>query len=187
MAFIDYLTLLLVNMTAGLAVLAWFFARGLLTQDRRVFVAPFALTGLIALVGGLAITLTWPITQNEMVWANMTFGEPSVLLGGLFLAAALCLAMDWRLHVLGLYALVAGLVGILLGVGILMHGLTAQPILSGWGFILTGLAGVLSLPVLLRPSGKALRTLIVDLVLATLIWALTAYMSYWMHLISYSK
>ncbi len=175
--FIDYISLMLINMAAGLLVLAWFYVRGLGKDDLRPWAAPFAATGLVALIGGLHMTFTWPVIGPY----NSLFGEMSVLFGAVYLAAALALGMGWSLRPVSVYAFVAGLAAVLLGVRIIHLNLTAMPVLSGVGFILTGAAGLL-LGFVVCVKSPPLRMFAAVVVLAAAaVWALTAGMAYWMH------
>ncbi|MCE5278980.1 MAG: DUF981 family protein [Planctomycetaceae bacterium] len=176
--FIDYVTLLLANMTAGLLVLAWFYARGLGKEDTRSWAPPFAVTGLIAMAAGLHMCWTWPVPGPY----NSLYGEMSVLFGAVYLAAALALGAGWSLRPTSIYAFVAGLAAILLGARIIHLDLTQMSLLSGLGFILTGVGGVLLGFVLCVRQSATLRTLAAVVVLAAAaVWALTAGMAYWMH------
>ncbi len=177
---IDYLTLMLINMSAGLFLLGCFIWRDLDTpEDIGHWVPAFAVCGLIAAITGFAITFTWPLPQPY----NSAFGETSVLLGMLLLGLALALAKRWSLFPLAIYAVFAGIVGLVLGVRIIHLGLTASPILSGIGFILSGACGVLSPLVVWQRQRKDLRILgTIGLFAASAIWALTGYMAYWMHM-----
>ena len=49
--FIDYLTLLMINLAAGTALLAYFVLKGITTEDSKPFAAGFAIVGLIAFLG----------------------------------------------------------------------------------------------------------------------------------------
>jgi putative membrane protein len=189
--FIDFLTLLLLNMTAGLAIAAVYFLRGIVSADARPYAPAFLVVGLVATIFGGAIVTHWPVPK-PWLWANMAFGEMSVLLGMVFLGAAVATAMGWRLTLLGVYAALAGIAAVVLGVGFLPgaateKGLTAAPMMSAAAFMLTGLAGVLALPTLLWPR-KPLRILTsVVLLSAVVLWAATTYMSYWAHLVRYAQ
>lgn len=178
---IDYLTLMLINMAAGLFILGCFVWRDLdKPEDTGRWVPAFAICGLVAAIGGFAITFTWPLPQPY----NSAFGEMSVLLGVLFLGLALALAKKWELLPLAIYAFFAGAAAIILGVRILDLGLTAKPPLSAAGFILCGLCGIFSPLVVWQNDKKGLR-IIGTLVLfaASAIWALTGYLAYWMHML----
>ncbi len=182
--FIDYVTLLLINMVAGLAVLAHFIYKGLHVDDKRGWAPAFAITGLIATVAGFHMVFNWPIVGSY----NSAFGECSVLFGSIYLAAALAMSFGWPLDAVALYAFFGGALSILAGVRIIHLQLTAAPLLSGAGFVLTGLGGVFALVALrnryvrlVRVAGAAVMSA------AAIIWALTAYMAFWMHLSSFSK
>jgi putative membrane protein len=178
---IDYLTLMLINMAAGLFLLGCFVWRDLDSpEDAGQWVPAFAICGLVAAIGGFAITFTWPLPKPY----SSAFGEMSVLLGVLLLGLALALAKKWELLPLAIYAVFAGAAAMLLGVRIIDLGLTAKPALSGIGFILSGICGIFSPLVVWQNDKKGLRV-IGSLVLfaASAIWALTGYLGYWMHMV----
>jgi putative membrane protein len=177
---IDYVTLLLINMSAGLFLLGCFVWRDLDTpEDVGLWVPAFAICGLVAAIGGFAITFTWPLPKPY----NSAFGEMSVLFGVLFLGLALALSRRWGLLPLAIYAVFAGAAAALLGVRIIHLGLTAQPALSGIGFILSGACGIFS-PLVVWLRGKKELRILGALVLfaASAIWALTGYLAYWLHM-----
>lgn len=178
--FIDYVSLLLLNMTAGYVILAAYVYRGMDNPDQKRWVPAFGLVGLIAFVFGTHMTATWPIIGAY----NCAYGEMSVLFGGIFLAAALALALGWDLLIIAVYAFFAGIAAVVLGIRIINLKMTLMPVLSGMGFILSGLGGVFAAPTLtyFRQS-KVLRTLAaIVLLAAALIWALTVYPEYWVHM-----
>jgi putative membrane protein len=178
--FIDYVTLMLVNMAAGLVVLAFFVAFAVHKDDRRAWAPAFAITGLVATVCGFVMTFTWPLPYPY----NIAFGELSVMFGLLYLAAALSLSKGWDLMPVGIYAVIAGAVAILVGVRIIVLGLTNSPALSGAGFILTGSIGVLMPLLLCARKIAAIRFLGALLPLAAaFIWAWTGCLAYWFHLL----
>jgi len=189
--FIDYVTLLLVNMAAGYFVLADFVFRGMDAEDQKPWVPAFAIVGLVAAVFGTHMAWTWPLPGSY----NSAYGEMSVLLGVLFLGGALALARrapgagdGSGLHALGIYAFFAGLAAILLGVRIIHLGMTNAPMLSGIGFILSGAAGVLVCPGLaVRRCGFCRFLGALLLAGAGLIWAFTAYMAIWMHMAHFAE
>ena len=182
---IDYLTLMLINMAAGLVVLAHYVYAGITAEDKSRWVAGFAITGFIAVITGLHMSLTWPLTGSF----NILFGEPTVLFGTLFLGAALVLSKRWTMHTVSIYALFAGLVALVLGIRVLDMGLTRSPVVAGAGYILTGLGGLMTWlcclldPVVSLKTSSTLR-LIGALVLLTAaaIWALIGYNAYWDHI-----
>lgn len=178
--FIDYITLMLINMTAGLVLLADFVYRGLDGANLKRWIPGFGMTGAIALATGLHMTWTWPVTGSF----NIAFGETTVLFGILFITTSIAIAMSWDLWTVTVYAFFAGLTSILIGVRLINLDMTSRPIVSGIGFILTGLGGVLAAPTLVYlRTNKAWRTVgAIALILAAIIWAFTGYMAYWGHL-----
>lgn len=182
--FINYITLMLINMVAGLFLLAYFVYAGLGEDNQKKWIPGFGITGAIALSTGLHMIWTWPVIGSF----NIAFGEMTVLFGILFIATCISLAAGWDLITIAIYAFFAGAAAILVGLRIINLGLTRQPILSGSGFILTGLAGVCSAPALYLKNNRALRLAgAVVLIGAALIWAFTGYMAYWGHLADYTK
>lgn len=180
--FIDYVTLMLANMVGGLLVLAFYLWRDVAASQPEIgrrWAPAMAVPGVVAAVTGFAMTFSWPLPTPY----NIAFGETSVMLGLLFLAAAWALAKGWDLLPLGIYAFIAGSVGILLGIRIWHLGLTQAPLMSAVGFILTGSGGVCAGLVLwFRPNALLRRTGSVVLAAAAAIWTFTAIMGYWMHM-----
>jgi putative membrane protein len=181
---IDYLTLMLINMAAGLFLLACFVWRDLDTpEDVGHWVPAFTISGLVAAICGFVMTLTWPLPKPLHIY-NTAYGEMSVLFGVLLLGLALALAKRWELLPLSIYAVFAGAAAAILGVRIIGLGLTNEPTLSGAGFILSGICGVFSPLVVWQNDKKGLR-IIGSLVLfaASAIWAWTGCMAYWTHMV----
>jgi len=182
--FNDYIPVLLINMAAGLLMLACYVAVGLEEADQRRWAPGFAMTGLVALIGGFHMSFVWPLPGSY----NIAYGELSVFFGILFAGAALALARGWDLLGVTIYAFLAGLCAIILGIRIWDLGMSLTPRLTCVGFVLTGVAGLFSLPVLYLRNNRALRTLgVIVLVVAALIWILIACRAYWQHLSGYAK
>lgn len=185
--FIDYITLMLINLAAGLTLLAAYLHFGLPSgssdPNQKRWVISFGIAGSIALVTGLHMIFTWPVIGSF----NIAFGETSVLFGALLVGAALSLSMGWDLLPLGIYGFFAGLAAIIVGLRIMNLGLTKLPTVSGIGFILTGLGGVCAAPLLAAKSNRTLRTVgVVVLLAAALIFAFIGLSAYWAHLESFS-
>jgi putative membrane protein len=189
--FIDFVTLLLVNMAAGLLILALFLLKGFGSPGERAWVPALGMVGLVGFAAGLYMALTWPIRNRgdtNLSWANPAYGETSALLGILFLGAAVAIAKGWTLMPVALYGLLAGIIAMVVGVRIIDVGLTKTPLMAGIGFLLTGLGGPLVLAAVLAPTRHFLRGLAaICLVPAAGIWFLTAILCYWMHLESFTK
>ena len=196
--FTDYISLLLINIVGALVVLCGFLICGVHKDDARAWAPAFAAPGLVALLVGLHMTLTWPIPDLSKVaeklpnlqFANVAFGEMSVLLGVVFLAAALALAKQWPLAPISIFALVVGAMAMVVGVRLMQLGLTKTPLRTGVGFLLTGGAGVatfllLALPGLRKRLPARLLAAAVPLA-AALIWTCIAYQAFWDHLLKFS-
>ncbi|MGG6239169.1 DUF981 family protein [Nodosilinea sp. AN01ver1] len=183
--FIDYITLMLINMVAGLVLLADFVYRGLDGANLKRWIPGFGLVGAIALVTGLHMTLTWPVPGSF----NISFGETTVLFGGLYIAAAIAIAQGWDLLSLTVYGFFAGLTSIVVGARIINLGQTQQPLVAGLGFIITGLGGVLAAPTLVYlRNNRTWRTVgAVVLLVAALIWAIIGFRAYWGHMEGFSE
>ncbi len=182
---IDYLTLMLINMAAGLVVLAHYVYAGITAEDKTPWVAGFAITGLIAVTTGLHMSLTWPLMGSF----NILFGEPTVLFGALFLGAALVLGMGWKMSSVSLYAFFAGLAAVVLGLRVLDMGLTRSPVVASIGYILSGLGGLMTWlcclldPVVSLKTSTKLRIIgALILLAAAVIWAVIGYNAYWDHI-----
>ncbi|MCX5654549.1 MAG: DUF981 family protein [Planctomycetota bacterium] len=189
--FIDFITLLLVNMAAGLLILAVFLLKGFGSPGEKAWAPALGMVGLVGLVAGGYMALAWPIRnmgETNLSWANPAFGETSALLGIVFLGAAVAVAKEWTLMPVAIYGLVAGVIAMVVGVRIIDVGLTQSPLMTGIGFLLTGLGGPLVLAVVMAPARHFLRGLTaVCLVPAAGIWLLTAVLGYWMHLELFAK
>ncbi len=108
---IDYLALLLVNMAAGFFILASYLLSGADETAARRWAAPFGAVALVALLGGLHMSFTWPLIGSY----NCAFGEMSVLFGAFFAATALALAKEWNPAPMGFYGAFSGIAAIVVG------------------------------------------------------------------------
>lgn len=182
--FINYITLMLINLVAGLFLLAAYVYWGLSDTNQKRWIPGFGMTGAIALVTGLHMTFTWTVPGSF----NIAYGEMSVLFGILFLGACLAIALSYDLITVAVYGFFAGVAALVVGLRIINLGLTKQPLLSGIGFMLTGLGGICAAPTLYFKGNKTLRIGgAFVLVVAALIFAFTGYLAYWNHLAQYSN
>jgi putative membrane protein len=182
--FINYITLMLINLVAGHALLAYYVYRGLNDSYQKRWIPGFGMTGAIALATGFHMILTWPVPGSF----NIAFGEMSVLFGIVFVGAAIALAAGWELITVTIYAFFAGAAAMLIGLRIINLSLTRQPWLSGLGFIISGLGGVLSTPALYLRTNKTFRIVgAIAIAIAALIWAFTGYKAYWGHMLEYQN
>lgn len=182
--FINYITLMLTNLVAGLFLLAAYVYWGLSDTNQKRWIPGFGMTGAIALVTGLHMTFTWTVPGSF----NIAYGEMSVLFGILFLGACLAIALAYDLITVAIYGFFAGVAAFVVGLRIINLNLTKQPLLSGIGFILTGLGGICAAPTLYFKTNRILRIVgAFVLVVAALIFAFTGYLAYWNHLAQYSN
>lgn len=183
--FIDYLTLVIINMVAGFVLLAYYLWQGSQQEDQRPFAAAFFGVGLIALLSGLHISFTWPLPGAY----NVSFGDATTLFGIVFLMAAIALWKGWSLLPVAIYAFFAGLESVIIGLRINSLQVTKSPLVSTLGFVLGGLAGLGAAPYLLWfKNNKVVRLLgILVLLAAAAVWLLTFTGSIWGHMESFSK
>jgi putative membrane protein len=181
--FVDYLTVMLINLVAGLLLMALhlvFF----IDRNTKKLAPGFLLTGSIGALTGLHMTLAWPLPGPH----NIAFGEMALLFGALFFFAGLALLRDWDLLGLGIYGVLAGVAAVVVGARILNRGMTQEPLVSFLGYLFTGTGGILVLPAYLLRKSLAFRVVVAVVLLAgAAIWALTGYGSYWIHLESFAK
>ena len=183
--FIDYLTLVMINMVAGTALLAYYLWRGLDDVDQRPYAAAFFGVGLVALITGLHLSFNWPLPGSY----NVGYGDATTLFGTVFLITSLALWQGWNLIPVSIYAFFAGIDAIIVGVRIYSLGLTKEPLLSAFGFILAGLGGVAAAPFFLwfRNNRAARMAGVLLLLVTAALWAVTFYGALWDHLESFSK
>ena len=180
--FVDYLTIIMINLVAGTALLAHFIYKGYTAEDQRPYAAGFGLVGLIGVILGLVLTLTWPLPGSY----NIAYGEATTLFGAVFLATGFSLFHRFNLRPVTIYAFFAGVYAVIVGVRIITLGLTKEPLISGVGFILAGLGGVLAYPSFPLLQNRTFRLLAaIVLVITAVLWAATFYNSLWVHLESF--
>ncbi|MBN2386319.1 MAG: DUF981 domain-containing protein [Anaerolineales bacterium] len=180
--FIDYLTIIMINLVAGTALLAHYLYKGYEADDQRPYAAGFGITGLLGVVLGLVLTFTWPLPGSY----NIAYGEATTLFGAVFLATGLALSQRWDLRPITIYAFFAGVYAVVVGVRIISLQITKEPLFSGIGFILAGLGGVLAYPVFGLLKNRTFRLIAAIVLLITaLLWAFTFYNALWGHMESF--
>jgi len=187
---IDFLAMDLIILVISLVLVAWFFLKYIENDQQKV--APgFLATGFVATLSGLDIAFRWPLVGSY----NIVFGEPLLLFGVLLFFTGLAVLKGWDLHTLGIFAVFAGVVAIILGIrmwyGIevtnkagekVFHGMTREPALAGISFILTGIGGILTLPAYLLRKNMVLRIIVAVLfVVAAVLFAIMGFGSYCSH------
>lgn len=187
---IDFLAMDLVVLAISLVLLAWFFFKYLENDQQKV--APGLLAvGFIATITGLDIISRWPLPGSY----NIVFGEPLTLFGVLLFFTGLAVLKGWDLHTLGIFAVLAGIVAIILGIrmwyGIdvknsagqtVRQGMTQSPPMAGIAYILTGIGGILTLPAYIWRRNMVLRVIVaIVFIIAAVLFAITGYGAYWAH------
>ena len=177
--FIDFISLLLLNMVAGYVLLALYVYRGLDDPLNKRWTAGFLMVGLVAFIFGGVMEITWPLPGPY----NSLFGEFSVMYGIIFLGAAAAIAYGWSLLPVTVFAFFAGIGAVVSGAAIIHLHLTAKPPMTGVGYFLSGLAGVFAAPTLYWFRGNRPLRLVAALWLlaAAAVWAATVYLEYWLH------
>jgi putative membrane protein len=183
--FIDFLTLVMINLVAGTVLLAYYLWRGMDERDQRPYAAAFFGVGLVSLITGLQISFTWPLPGSY----NVGYGDATTLFGVVFLATSIALFFGSSLIPVSIYAFFAAIDAIIVGIRIFTLNLTKEPLISAVGFILAGLSGLGVFPFLMWfRENKMVRYIGIVLLLGTsLLWAITFYGSLWGHMESFAK
>ncbi len=183
--FIDFLTLIMINLVAGTVLLAFYLWRGIDERDQRPYASAFFVIGLVSLITGLQLSFTWPLPGSY----NVGYGDATTLFGVVFLGTAIALWQGWSLIPIAIYAFFAAIDALIVGIRIWSLQLTKEPLVSAIGFVLAGLSGLGVFPFLMWfRENKIVRWIGILLLLATaLIWAITFYGSLWDHMASFSK
>jgi putative membrane protein len=183
--FIDYLTVVMINLVAGSVLLAYYLWKGIDEKDQRPYAAAFLATGLLSLIAGLQLSFTWPLPGSF----NVGYGDATTLFGVVFLAAGIALSQGWSLLPVSIYAFFAGIDAVVVGIRILSLGLGQEPVVAAAGFVLAGLGGLGAFPFFQWfRKNQVVRWIAILLLLATAaIWAVTFYSALWAHMASFSK
>jgi putative membrane protein len=183
--FIDFLTLVMINLIAGTVLLAHFMWKGLDESDQRPYAAAFFAIGLLGVITGLQLSFTWPLPGSY----NVAFGDTTTLFGFVFLATSLALWQGWNLIPVSIFAFFAGAEAVLVGYVIYAQGLTKEPLLSALGFVLAGLGGLGAFPFFTWfRNNTIVRWLAIIVLLATAaLWIVTFYGSVVGHMSSFAK
>jgi putative membrane protein len=183
--FIDFLTLVMINLVAGTVLLAYYLWKGLDVEDQKPYAAAFGLTGLLSLILGLQLSFNWPLPGSY----NVGYGDATTLFGVVFLATAISLAKGWDLKPVALYAFFAGIDAVIVGIRIWSLQLGKEPLIAAIGFILAGLGGVFAFPFFQWfRNNKIFRWIAILILLVTAaIWAVTFYGALWDHMANFSN
>ena len=98
--FIDFLTVIMINLVAGTVLLAYYLWKGIDEKDQRPYAPAFFMVGLLSFITGLQLAFTWPLPGSY----NIAYGDASILFGVVFLATGLSLWQGWNLLPVTIYA-----------------------------------------------------------------------------------
>ncbi|MGB8214835.1 MAG: DUF981 domain-containing protein [Anaerolineales bacterium] len=183
--FIDFLSVVLINLVAGSVLLAYYLWKGIDEKDQRPYAAAFFVVGLLGLITGLQLSFTWPLPGSF----NVGYGDATTLFGLVFLGMSLALWQAWSLIPVSIYAFFAGIDAIIVGIRLYSLQLGQEPLLAAVGFVLAGLGGVGAFPFLQWfKDNKLVRWIaIVVLVASAAVWAVTFYGALWAHMSAFAK
>ena len=183
--FIDYLTLVMINLVAGSILLAYYLWKGIDEKDQRPYAAAFFVAGLVGVVTGFQLSFTWPLPGSF----NVAYGDADTLFGIVYLGTAIALWQGWSLIPISIYAFFAGIDAIIGGMRLYSLNLGQEPLVAAVGFILAGLGGVFSFPFLqwFKKNQTVRWIAIAVLVVTAGIWAVTFYAALWAHMASFAK
>lgn len=182
--FIDYLAVMLVNMGAGLALLAHYLYVRPTKETRKSWAAGFFAVGLLGLLTSVPMVLTWPLPGGF----NVAYGEPALYLSVLFLAGAVTLTFEWEPLIPAIFGFFGAIYSIVLGIRIDQLHLGSAPLAALVGFVLTGVGGMLVLPTIQWRDNRTL-TIVTSVILglAALVWLYTGYVAGWQHVLDFAK
>ncbi|MDH4247354.1 MAG: DUF981 domain-containing protein [Deltaproteobacteria bacterium] len=175
---INYLSLVFLNLAAGLVTLAfWIYLDAGRNTERR-WVPGLMMTGLLALMLGLHMVFTWPLPGS----ANILYGEMSTLFGVLLTGMGIVLMVGMDLLAVGVIAALSGAASLVVAVQMFRLGLAPNPLLHGIAFVWMGILGLGALPMLRLSGSYAFRLFgAVGLMIGALLWAIAAFQGFWQH------
>lgn len=179
--FIDYLTIMLIDLAGGLINLTWFLWKLNKPKEYSKFVSGFLLVGILGLLTSLPMVLTWPLPGSY----NIAFGEPMLLFSLIFLLLAISIIKQWPWDGIVVFAVLGSIMAIVIGIAIYSFNLTNTPFFAMMGYLMTAFGALISSYLVYRPKNKPLLILATILfVLSTILWLYIGYYAYYMHLSS---
>lgn len=179
--FPDYLTIMLIDLAAGLLVLTLFLWKLSKPKEYSRYTIGFFMTGFLGLITALPMVLMWPLPGSY----NIAFGEPMLFFSVILLAIGFAIEKHWAFDSIVVFGVLGAIMSIVIGVQIYNLGMTNSPFAAMGGYVLTGLGGLIAAPLLYHPKNKGLLvTATVLFVLAALLWLYIGYSAYFVHLAS---
>lgn len=181
---IDYLAVMLVNLGAGLALLAHYLYIKPEKGNRKSWASGFFAVGFLGLLTSVPMVITWPLPGGY----NVAYGEPAIFFSVLFIAAAVTLMFEWEPLIPAIYGFFGAIYAIVIGIRIEDLHLGADPFAALAGFVLTGIGGMLVLPAIQWRNNRTLAVVTaIILGLAALVWLYTGYVAGWEHILDFAK
>ncbi len=182
--FVDYLGVMLLNLGAGLALLAHYLYVKPEKEVRRSWAAGFFAVGALGVLTSLPMLIMWPLPSSF----NVAYAGPSLFLSMAFLAGGVTLMLEWEPLIPAIYGFFGGIYSIVVGIRLLDLKLGASPTAAFLGFVLTGLGGMMVLPAIYWHKSRLL-TIVTAIILglAAIIWLFTAYDAVWAHMLDFIK
>jgi len=183
--FIDNLTLMLICVSASFLTIAGYLLCGLHKDEGQgSWAAVFGILGIVLLASGFHVTWEWPLPGAF----NVAYGEPCVLLGALMIGASISIYNGWSLIPLAIPAFLFGGASLVIAFGIYQLHLSKEPLMTAFGFAISGVGGVFAFTPLVFPKQKIFKYVgALDMIGSGLLWAATAFMSYYAHLQGFGK
>ncbi|MGC8516809.1 MAG: DUF981 family protein [Candidatus Acidifodinimicrobium sp.] len=179
MVFADYLTIMLIDLAAGLFILTLFLWKLSKPKEYSRYTVGFFITGFLGLITALPMVLTWPLPGSY----NIAFGEPMLFFSIILLAIGFAIEKRWAFDSIVIFGVLGSIMSIVIGAQIYNLGMTDAPLFAMVGFVMTGLGGLFAAPLLYYPKNKGLLILAsVLFILAALLWLYIGYSAYIAHL-----
>ncbi|MCW1294068.1 MAG: DUF981 domain-containing protein [Candidatus Parvarchaeota archaeon] len=179
--FPDYLTIMLIDLAAGLFILTLFLWKLSKPKEYSRYTIGFLMTGFLGLITALPMVLSWPLPGSY----NIAFGEPMLFFSIILLSIGFAIEKHWAFDGIVIFGVLGAIMAIVIGAQIYSLGMTSSPFVAMAGYVLTGLGGLIAAPLLYYPKNKGLLVIATILfVLAALLWLYIGYSAYLAHLAS---
>lgn len=180
--FPDYLTIMLVDLAAGLFILTLFLWKLNKPKEYSKYTVGFLMTGFLGLITALPMVLMWPLPGSY----NIAFGEPMLFFSIILLAIGFAIEKHWALDSIVIFGVLGSIMAIVVGAQIYNLGMTSSPFFAMGGYVLTGLGGLFAAPLLYYPKSRGYKGLLILVtiifVLAAILWLYIGYSAYIAHL-----
>ncbi|CAB1128388.1 conserved membrane protein of unknown function [Candidatus Hydrogenisulfobacillus filiaventi] len=181
--FVDYVGVMLINLAAGLALLAHYLYMNPSPDTRRSWASGFFAVGVLGFATSFTMDVVWPLPGSY----NVAFGEPGLFLSTAFLAAAVTLTFEWEPLIPAIYGAFGGLMAIVIGIRLLDLHMTQSPALATLGYLTAGIGGLFTLPALNWRNTRWLSIVAaVALGISAIVFVAIGYEAEWGHLLDFA-